>query len=692
MISLIVTIIAITLVVMLSVAVLYYGGPRYAESTVRAAATTLITQGNQIQAAGALSSAQGDGWPAAAPHFSPPYLKAMPIPPLAAYAAGSPSGNDWTYYAQDGTPGHFVLKNKIREDVCMEVNRLQGLTGIPAAWTGTHMVQCFGPGVATGAGNAKAYTFFFDPSVSSPAQVVRIVDQSVEEAEDGGSDNPRPGYPRLCPDGSVIDSGLCPTRGGGGGGGPGDGNSPPGDDSGSPGENDPKPGPTDPEPTANKLEVTPTVSFPWTPVGQDWSTLVNGKRVVKLTNKGLTPVTLTSVLITAGGSDFTMDNRCGAEVLPNSDCFIEIFFKPTNGGPRTGTVTIVSSGSVDAQTSALNGEGGIGAQLFPEGPYVVELGGWNTFDIPALGDPTKITGVTWTVYDNAYNRVTSHSQGVNRARHTVVTNAQGQLTGIRLQVWGANLGLDQLAYAVLDTDTAFNPVAAVPLRLVNGRLQSMQSTKLSFGNLLDAVLPIRGHTDFPGPREMYWTVETEVGEFERSNQTGGSRWTSDISNPPPAPAPDPAPVLNASGTSISFNIPLVANAPAGPALAVAMDMSDMLIYCFEYNAPVKPPLLAISPGGYPVDRGYHNQLTIPASGWLTKAGTVTAKLFSSAGIDLSPEHPPAVRRHGMCDMTALTVTVWPDDRVSPQAAFVQLYVDGDPGVFPPIPVTINGDD
>lgn len=208
MFSLIVTVVAIILVVLLAAAAIYYGGVSHGNSVVRSSAVTLISQGNQIHAAGVLSDARGAGWPAGSPYFTAPYLSAMPVPPVSAYVTGTPSDQDWEYYSADGSPGHFVLKNKIREDVCMEVNRLQGLVGIPAAWTGTHLIQCFGPGVPVGEDGAKAYTFFFDPSVS-PKQPA--IDQSVTEAVDGGADNPRPGYPRRCPDGSVITEGLCPT-------------------------------------------------------------------------------------------------------------------------------------------------------------------------------------------------------------------------------------------------------------------------------------------------------------------------------------------------------------------------------------------------------------------------------------------------------------------------------------------------
>ena len=208
MFSLIITLVSIALVIALACAVLYYGS-NSREATIKATAATLINQASQINAAGAMATTQGGSWPAyvTGPAFGQPFVNSMPVPPKNAYVDGSalPAATDWTYFLNDGSSHHFVLKNKIAAAVCMAVNKSQGLIGIPAAWDGASPTQCFGPGVANGAG-ALAYTFFFQAFDATSAQNTAAVNQAIAEAGAGAS----AGYPRLCPDATTITSGLCP--------------------------------------------------------------------------------------------------------------------------------------------------------------------------------------------------------------------------------------------------------------------------------------------------------------------------------------------------------------------------------------------------------------------------------------------------------------------------------------------------
>lgn len=208
MFSLIITLISVVLVIVLAAAAMYYGGNVSTKSTARTAAAALISQGSQINAAGVMAASQGAGWPASSPAFGPPFLSAMPTPPRAAYADDSTAtSSDWSYYLTP-TPSlparHFALKAKISEKVCMAVNKEQGVIGIPAVWDGKTAIQCFGPGVFTEPGGPLGYTFFFDPIGSTPTEDAAALTKS---KTDGGSSIA--GYPRLCPDMTVIPSGLC---------------------------------------------------------------------------------------------------------------------------------------------------------------------------------------------------------------------------------------------------------------------------------------------------------------------------------------------------------------------------------------------------------------------------------------------------------------------------------------------------
>lgn len=242
MFSLIIVLVSVALVVALVAATIYYGGDSSKNAASKASAATLVNQATQIAAAGAVATSQGGAWPATAigPQFSQPYLQNMPVPPKSAYAPGvsTPSAADWTYYLPDaGAPAiqshHFVLKDKISKDVCLAVNRQVGFSGIPAAWDGSSIVQCFGVG--------PNYTFFFDPPGTSSGERQAVIDKSVADGTallsaapvgsmssdvDGAAPGPMlsaaaPGYPRLCSSGRVIATGSCTATGGVGSGGGG---------------------------------------------------------------------------------------------------------------------------------------------------------------------------------------------------------------------------------------------------------------------------------------------------------------------------------------------------------------------------------------------------------------------------------------------------------------------------------------
>lgn len=205
MFSLIITILSIALVIVLAIAVIYYGGDSTKSASTRAIVDTLINQSQQINAAGTIAVAQGAGWPQGAPQFTQPYLTAMPVPPKGAYVSGiTPAATDWEYLVPGGSAHHFVLRDKIRKDVCMAINKMMGFNGIPAAWDGTSLVQCYGSGQTVPDG----YTFLYDPPGSTQEQNNAALDQTLTE---GGTNTP--GYPRLCADGSSIVDGLCPGGG-----------------------------------------------------------------------------------------------------------------------------------------------------------------------------------------------------------------------------------------------------------------------------------------------------------------------------------------------------------------------------------------------------------------------------------------------------------------------------------------------
>lgn len=201
MFSLILTVTAIALAVLLVVATLYYGGGAFMGSSVKVTAQTVFNQSLQIAAARTLAIAHGRTLSGGALVTVPEgYLSAMPTPPAAAYKSATPSANDWEYYLP-GTSSHFGVNAKLSKKTCMEINKAQGFVGIPAAWDGVHQVQCFGP-------TDTGYTYIFEPAGQSPEGHIAAVTKAVDDAKTVVP-TATPGYPRLCPDNSTITAGVC---------------------------------------------------------------------------------------------------------------------------------------------------------------------------------------------------------------------------------------------------------------------------------------------------------------------------------------------------------------------------------------------------------------------------------------------------------------------------------------------------
>jgi FG-GAP-like repeat len=76
---------------------------------------------------------------------------------------------------------------------------------------------------------------------------------------------------------------------------------------------------------------------------------------VTLTNTGSTALAITNVATSP--SDFAPLNSCGSSLAAGASCAIGVFFDPTVGGARTGTLTIADNAAGGTQTVPLSGTG-----------------------------------------------------------------------------------------------------------------------------------------------------------------------------------------------------------------------------------------------------------------------------------------------------------------------------------------------
>ena len=317
MFSLIIAIVSVLLVGILAIASIYYGGSNNVNQTSKVAAATVINQAVQVAGAGDLTSAQGNAWPYPALTFPTDMLVRMPEPPKTAYASGlSPQSTDWEYYIP--TSHHFVLRNKINKDACMAINKAVQVTGIPASLMKDKMILCFGP--------TEPYTFYYDPPGTNIVDTATAITKSTHD-----SGNPTPGYPRLCPDGTVINTGECV---------PNITVNPPVIASGTP-----------------SIGVSPvSIAFPNTLVGS------NSTAQVLLTNTGDANLLITNGQTNGAGLGIA-NNPCGT-ISPLASCAVTLSFTPTSAG--------LVSGGFTFNTNA-TGSGSLGVFLSGRGLLPVEV-------------------------------------------------------------------------------------------------------------------------------------------------------------------------------------------------------------------------------------------------------------------------------------------------------------------------------
>jgi hypothetical protein len=79
---------------------------------------------------------------------------------------------------------------------------------------------------------------------------------------------------------------------------------------------------------------------------------------VTLTNTGATALTIDSIAIAGKDPlDFTQTNNCPASLKMKSSCTIDVTFKPTATGSRTGSVVITDNAQNSSQSISLSGTG-----------------------------------------------------------------------------------------------------------------------------------------------------------------------------------------------------------------------------------------------------------------------------------------------------------------------------------------------
>jgi endoglucanase Acf2 len=118
----------------------------------------------------------------------------------------------------------------------------------------------------------------------------------------------------------------------------------------------------------------------------------SASQTVTLTNNGPGTLTINSIAVSG---DFAQSNNCGASLAVNANCGINVSFKPTAAGSRTGTLTVTDNASNSPQTASLSGTG---VTQGPAAPSNLSATAVSSSQINLSWTASSTAGVTYNVY------------------------------------------------------------------------------------------------------------------------------------------------------------------------------------------------------------------------------------------------------------------------------------------------------
>lgn len=118
---------------------------------------------------------------------------------------------------------------------------------------------------------------------------------------------------------------------------------------------------------SSNVQTQPQLSVQVSPGSLTFGNVVLGvtsaSRTVSLIANGSASVNVTAVSVTG---DFSQTNNCPSTLTSSAICTVLVYFTPSQGGSRTGTLSITTSASSAAQTVSLTGTGvSLTAQISP---------------------------------------------------------------------------------------------------------------------------------------------------------------------------------------------------------------------------------------------------------------------------------------------------------------------------------------
>ncbi|MEV5787595.1 choice-of-anchor D domain-containing protein [Streptomyces sp. NPDC052287] len=160
------------------------------------------------------------------------------------------------------------------------------------------------------------------------------------------------------------------------------------------------------------LSADPTsLSFP----SQALNT-ASGARTVTVTNTGTAAASLSGITVTG---DFSQTNTCGTSIAAGASCTVDVTFRPTASGTRTGDLSIAGNASNGTTTVALTGIGaGAANQNLAAGKPTTESGHADVYASSNVTDGNQ--GSYWESANNAFPQWVQVDLGSARSASRVV--------------------------------------------------------------------------------------------------------------------------------------------------------------------------------------------------------------------------------------------------------------------------------
>ncbi|MFF8023214.1 choice-of-anchor D domain-containing protein [Streptomyces sp. NPDC007896] len=173
-------------------------------------------------------------------------------------------------------------------------------------------------------------------------------------------------------------------------------------------------------------------------------------QTVTVTNTGTAAATVSGITVTG---DFSQTNNCGTSIAANASCTVNVTFRPTASGTRTGDLSIASNASNGTTTVALTGTGaGTVSRNLAAGAATTESSHTDVYPSSNVTDGNQ--GTYWESANNAFPQWVQVDLGSAQSTGRVVLQLPAAW-GARNQTLSLSGSTDGAAFTTLKSSATY---------------------------------------------------------------------------------------------------------------------------------------------------------------------------------------------------------------------------------------------